>query len=294
MPSVERALGVMGFPLGHSLSPLMFDTALAELNLPYRFLAFEVPPERLGDAFLGIRALGIHGVALTIPHKEAVLSHLDELTEAARRIGAVNLVFREGDRLIGHNTDGAGFVRSLREEADLDPRGGRFLLLGAGGAARGIASELAAQGARALIIANRTLSRAQTLAGWVRKTFDSVDVRAVPLRGGEAESAATMADAVIQCTSLGLIRRDGEAEGSSPLDPGCLRPGQVVVDIVYRPLETPFLRAAGDRGAKTVGGLGMLVFQGAENFRIWTGAELPVEKVRKVMEAALLDEGGKG
>ena len=294
MPSVERALGVMGFPLGHSLSPLMFDTALAELNLPYRFLAFEVPPERLGDAFLGIRALGIHGVALTIPHKEAVVGHLDELTEAARRIGAVNLVFREGDRLVGHNTDGAGFVRSLREEADLDPRGGRFLLLGAGGAARGIASELAAQGARALIIANRTLSRAQTLAGWVRKTFDSVDVQAVPLRGAETESAATMADAVIQCTSLGLIRRDGEAEGSSPLDPGCLRPGQVVVDIVYRPLETPFLRAAGDRGAKTVGGLGMLVFQGAENFRIWTGAELPVEKVRKVMEAVLLDEGGKG
>lgn len=294
MPSVKRALGVMGFPLGHSLSPLMFDTALAELNLPYRFLAFEVPPERLGDAFLGIRALGIHGVALTIPHKEAVLSHLDELTEAARRIGAVNLVFREGDRLVGHNTDGAGFVRSLREEADLDPRGGRFLLLGAGGAARGIASELAAQGACALIIANRTLSRAQTLAGWIRKRFDSVDVQAVPLRGGEAESAATMADAIIQCTSLGLIRRDGEAEGSSPLDPGCLRPGQVVVDIVYRPLETPFLRAAGDRGAKTVGGLGMLVFQGAENFRIWTGAELPVEKVRKVMEAVLLDEGGKG
>ena len=267
MPSVERALGVMGFPLGHSLSPLMFDTALAELSLPYRFLAFEVPPERLGDAFLGIRALGIHGVALTIPHKEAV---------------------------VGHNTDGAGFVRSLREEADLDPRGGRFLLLGAGGAARGIASELAAQGARALVIANRTLSRAETLAGWVRKTFDSVDVQAVPLRGGEAERAATMADAVIQCTSLGLIGRDGEAEGTSPLDPGCLRPGQVVVDIVYRPLETPFLRAAGDRGAKTVGGLGMLVFQGAENFRIWTGAELPVEKVRKEMEAALLGEGGKG
>ncbi len=227
-------------------------------------------------------------MALTIPHKEAVIDHLDGLTESARRIGAVNLVFREGDRLIGHNTDGAGFVRSLREEADLDPQQRRFLLLGAGGAARGIALELAAEGAQTLVIANRTPARAEALADWVRKSFGSVDARPVRLRGGEAEDAAADSDAVIQCTSLGLIGHEGE---TLPLDPGCLRAGQVVVDIVYRPLETPFLRAARGRGAKTVGGLGMLVFQGAENFRIWTGCELPVEKVRRVMEAALLDEG---
>ncbi|MFQ5912795.1 MAG: shikimate dehydrogenase [Nitrospinota bacterium] len=293
MTSLERVLGVLGFPLGHSLSPLMYNPALAELELPYRFLAFEVRPEGLRDAMRGIRALGIHGVALTIPHKEAVLTHLDDLTEQARRIGAVNLVFRDGERLIGHNTDGAGFARSLREEGGMDPRGRRFLLLGAGGAARGIALELAAEGAAHLAIANRTLERAGALAEWVRKGFRSVRVQALPLRGGQVKAAAGEADAVIQCTSLGLMG-GGEEEDALPLDPGCLRPGQVVVDIVYRPLEPPFLRAARARGAKTVSGLGMLVFQGAENFRIWTGRELPVERVRAAMEAALASEGPQG
>ncbi|MBI2880431.1 MAG: shikimate dehydrogenase [Candidatus Tectomicrobia bacterium] len=292
MTSLVRALGVLGFPLGHTLSPLMYETALAELGLPYRFLAFEVPPERLGDAVLGIRALGIHGVALTIPHKEAVIAHLDGLTEEARRTGAVNLIFRDKGRLIGHNTDGAGFVRSLREEGDMEPRGRRFLLLGAGGAARGIALELAARGAAELTIANRTVARALALAEWVRKAFGSVRAEGVPLGGREAEAAAGGADAVVQCTPLGLMGHGGE-EGGLPLAPECLRRGQVVVDIVYRPLETPFLRAARARGARAVGGLGMLVFQGAENFRLWTGRELPVEKVRAAMEAALAAEGGR-
>ncbi|MFQ5691616.1 MAG: shikimate dehydrogenase [Nitrospinota bacterium] len=296
MTALVRALGVLGFPLGHTLSPLMYDTALTALGLPYRFLAFEVPPERLGAAVEGIRALGIHGVALTIPHKEAVMTHLDDLTETARRIGAVNLVYREEGRLVGHNTDGAGFVRSLREEGGMEPRGGRFLLLGAGGAARGIALELAAGGAAELVIANRTLPRAEALADWVRKSAGSVRARAVPLGGPEVEAAAADADAVVQCTSVGLAGRGGGGEGGGelPLRPDCLRAGQVVVDIVYRPLETPFLRAAGERGARTVGGLGMLVFQGAENFRIWTGHELPVEKVRAAMEASLAEEGGRG
>ena len=291
---MTRQIGLIGYPLSYSISPAFQQAALDHYSLPVRYLALPAPPEDLSTEVRRLRGEEYLGANVTIPHKERVMPLLDVIDSQAARVGAVNTVVKDRRGLVGHNTDGAGFVRSLREEADLDPRGGRFLLLGAGGAARGIASELAAQGACALIIANRTLSRAQTLAGWIRKSFDSVDVQAVPLRGGEAESAATMADAIIQCTSLGLIRRDGEAEGSSPLDPGCLRPGQVVVDIVYRPLETPFLRAAGDRGAKTVGGLGMLVFQGAENFRIWTGAELPVEKVRKVMEAVLLDKGGKG
>lgn len=293
MSPLEKTLGVLGFPLGHSLSPLMVNTALEELRLPYRLQAFEVRPDGLEDAVRGIRALGIHGVALTIPHKEAIIPFLDELSPDARRFGAVNLIERRGDRLIGHNTDGAGFVRSLREEGGIEPAGSGFLILGAGGGARGIAFELAARGASRLVIANRTLSRAVVLAESIRKTSPSVQVDAVPLDSEEVETAAPSLDAVIQCTSVGLGDYGGEG-ANLPLRPDCLRPEQVVVDIVYRPLFTPFIKAARARGAKVVGGLGMLVFQGAENFRIWTGAEMPIEKVRRVMEAALGGERGGG
>jgi shikimate dehydrogenase len=294
MTSFEKTLGVLGYPLGHTLSPLMYNTALTDLGLPYRFMAFEVSPDRLKEAIGGIRALGIHGVALTIPHKEAVLLYLDDLTDDARRMGAVNLIFREGDRLLGHNTDGAGFVRSLRKEGGCDPGGKRFLIIGAGGAARGIALELAAQNAARLAIANRTPARAEALAVSVREAFGEVQAESLALSGNGVAIAAQEADVVIQCTSLGLMARDpGERCKETeplPIDPQWLRPGQVVVDIVYRPLETPFLRAARDQGARTIGGLGMLIYQGAENFRYWTGHELPVERVRSVMEAELKGE----
>jgi shikimate dehydrogenase len=272
----------------------MYNTALADLGLPYKFMAYEVSPDHLKEAIEGIRALGIHGVALTIPHKEAVLPYLDDLTDDARRMEAVNLIFREGERLIGHNTDGAGFVRSLREEGGCDPDGKCFFLIGAGGAARGIALELAAQKASRVVIANRTPARAEALAASVREAFGAVHAEGLPLSGKGVEIAAKEADVVIQCTSLGLMARDPGARRKEtealPIDPRCLRPGQVVVDIVYRPLETPFLRAAHDQGARTVGGLGMLIYQGAENFRYWTGHELPVERVRSVMEADLRGE----
>lgn len=290
MLPLEKTLGVLGYPLGHSLSPLMINTALEELKLPYRLLPFEVPPDDLEDAVRGIRALGIHGFALTIPHKEAVIPFLDELSPDAQRAGAVNLVERLGDRLIGHNTDGAGFVRSLREDGGLGVAGCGFLILGAGGAARGIASELASLGASRLVIANRTLRRAISLAESIQKTSNGVQIDVVTLGSQEVEMAAGELDAVIQCTSLGLGGYGGDGKNISLLRADYIRPNQVVVDIVYRPLNTPFLRAASDRGAKVVGGLGMLVYQGAENFRIWTGAKMPVEKVRWVMEKALAEE----
>ena len=286
MPPLPRALGIFGYPLGHSLSPLMYETAIEHLHLSFRFQPYEVHPRDLPAAVQGIRALGIHGICVTIPHKETIPPLLDGLSEEAQRVGAVNLVYREGDRLVGHNTDGIGFIRSLREEGRLDPRGLRALLLGAGGAARAVAAQLSKEGVFSLTIANRTLARGQALAARVGGLSPGLNVQAISLGSRELAQAAVEADLIVNSTSLGLAYSEGGDEGL-PLSPQHIRPGQLVMDLVYNPLETPLLRLAKERGARTLGGLGMLVYQGAENFRIWTGSELPVGLVRLRMEAAL-------
>ena len=284
MPSLT--LGIFGYPLAHSLSPLMYETAIEHLHLSFRFQLYEVRPQDLPAAVQEIRTPGVHGVCVTIPHKETIAPLLDGLSEEAQRVGAVNLVHRDGDRLLGHNTDGIGFLRSLREEGRLDPRDRRVLLLGAGGAARAVASQLSQERVLSLTIANRTLARAQALAAQVEELSPGVKVQAVSLRGPEVAQAAKEADLIVNTTSLGLAHLKG-GDDALPLSPQHIRPTQVVMDLVYNPLETSLLRLAGERGARTLGGLGMLIYQGAENFRIWTGSELPVELVRPRMEAAL-------
>lgn len=261
-----RVAAVIGSPVTHSRSPAIHNAAFAALGLDWVYVAFEVAPGRGADAVAAVRSLGLGGLSVTMPHKLDVARAVDELSPAAAALGAVNTVVPAADgRVVGHNTDGDGFVDSLRAEG-VDPAGMAVALLGAGGAARSVAVALAAAGARSVVVVNRTEARAAEVAGLAG---------AVGRVGAAGDVAA--ADLVVNSTSVGM-----GAEGGLPCDPGLLSARQVVADLVYHPLETPLLVAAASLGAATVGGLGMLVHQAARQLTLWTGREAPIA----VMDAA--------
>ncbi len=263
-----RLAAVIGSPVRHSLSPAMHNAAFAELGLDWIYLAFEVAPGAVPAAFAGARALGLGGLSVTIPHKAAALAEVDEATDVARAVGAVNTVVAGDDRrLVGDNTDAGGFLASL-SDVGFDPGGRVCLVVGAGGAARAVVHALAGAGAAEVMVANRTPDRgegAAALAGAVGRVA-SVD-------------EVVRADLVVNATPLGL---SGSALDELPVDPALLRPGQLVLDLVPNPAITPLMRAARDAGCETAGGLGMLVHQGALAFEQWTGRPAP----RGVMRAA--------
>jgi shikimate dehydrogenase len=207
----------------------------------------------------GMRALGIEGLSVTMPHKADVVSALDKLSPTAEALGAVNTVTRQGDRLLGENTDGAGFLDALRLDEGFDPAGRRCLVLGAGGAARAVVLALAEAGAADIAVANRTESRA----------LEAVALAGAVGRIGVAADAAE-ADLIVNATSVGM------GDGLSPLDPATVSKGQFVVDLVYHPAVTPFVAGARAQGATAVNGLGMLIHQAAHAFRHWTGQEPPL------------------
>ena len=284
-----RVVGVIGWPVEHSLSPAMHNAALAEMDLNWVYLAFAVAPERVGAAVEAVRGLGLVGLNVTIPHKQAVVEYLDELDDAARALGAVNTIVRRNDRLMGHNTDGPGFLRSLEEEGH-SVAGGSVVVIGAGGAARSVAYAVARAGASALNILNRTEARAEEVALLAREGAQDVPVSTGPLTGGEAERAVVEADVVVDCTSVGMYPNVDEG----PVIPGeWLHEGQVVVDLTYNPRETTLLRAARRRGAAVVDGTGMLVHQGAISLQYWSGREAPVETMRRALLDALAQRQGQ-
>jgi shikimate dehydrogenase len=223
------------------------------------------------------------GANVTIPHKERVLPMLDGVDPQAATIGAVNTIVKEGRRLIGHNTDAGGFVRSLRERAGLEPRGKRVLLLGAGGAARAAAFGLAGEGIAALTIANRTVERAVSLATAVGEAVPRT--AAIPLDAAALKRALTAVDLVVNSTSLGMSH--GEDAGVTPLTADMVPEGALVYDMVYTPPITPLLTAAFEAGARTLGGLWMLVYQGAAAFELWTAKKAPIKVMYGAAETAL-------
>ena len=268
-------LGVIGHPVSHSGSPAMHNAALAVAGLDYVYVAFPVPPEGAAHVGRAMRHLGIRGLNVTVPHKQAVLPGLDEVAPEARAIGAVNTIDHRDGRLVGHNTDAYGVLASLRE-GGLERLPPKVALLGAGGAAQAVLYALLSRPeVEEVLLLNRTVSRAEALAA-------SLDgggrVRAAPL----AETArAREAGLVINATSIGM---EPEA-GVSPLGGGSvLHDGMVVLDIVYKPLRTLLLRQAAAAGARALDGLGMLVHQGARAFEIWTGARPPVDVMRRAIE----------
>jgi len=267
----SRIVGVMGDPIAHSLSPQLHNAAFDAMGVDWVSVAFPVPAGRGADALGAMRALGIAGLSVTMPHKGDACAAVDEMSDVARRLGAVNCVTRRGEVLVGDSTDGAGLLESLRRACGFDPGGRRCLVVGAGGAARAVVLALADAGASEVVVVNRTSERARqaaALAGGVGRVGSAADV-------GEAEL-------VVQATSVGMARPGGEggadgAGGALPVDAAGLHGGQVVVDLVYHPLRTPLLRVAAERGAQAVSGLGMLVHQAARALEIWTGEAVPVE-----------------
>ena len=280
---MDRHLGVLGYPLSHSISPAFQQAALDYHGLPITFHAWSVPPEGLADRVAGLRELEMLGANVTVPHKEAVGGLLDRIDSSARTVGAVNVIAREDRMLVGYNTDVRGFIKSLKDRAGFDPRAARVLLLGAGGAARAAAFGLVGEGIASIAIANRTVERARSLADELNGRPGSVPAVGLPM--GEVGEAATHATLIVNSTSAGMS--SGDARGSSPLGADQIPTGALVYDMVYNPPETPLMVSARRAGARAVGGLWMLIHQGAAAFEIWTGRNAPVEVMHRAAAKAL-------
>ena len=279
---MTKRLGIIGYPIGHSISPIFQQAALDALGIDATYEKWEVTPEGVGDFVNGLRAPDSWGINITLPHKQAVIPFLDEVDEWATAAGAVNTIVNHDGRLTGHNTDGPGFLRALLVETGYDPKGTRALILGAGGAARGILLALARGGVDSLVIANRTMERAETLAKLAIE--NEVKSEAIPIAGNVLIKTAASADLIVNCTSVGMSH--GPDEQGTPLTAAQIPASAIVNDVVYTPLETPLLREAAAAGATALGGLHMLVYQGVLSFQMWTGQEAPAD----VMLAAATKE----
>lgn len=262
----QQLFGVLGHPVAHSLSPVLHNWAFRELSLPAVYLAFDKAPEELDEFLRAVRALPVAGLSVTIPHKVAVLDALDGVSDLARRVGAVNTLYWGGGKLLGENTDIAGFLEPLR---DLGQVPGSALVLGAGGAARAVLAGLLDLGVPRIGLSNRTPDKAATLAA-------EFGVGAVPWE--HRQDAA--AELVVNTTPLGMA---GERQGLSPWADICLSPSQVAYDLVYNPQTTRFLADAANMGCRTIDGLSMFVAQARAQFRLWTGRDFPALPARRLL-----------
>jgi shikimate dehydrogenase len=276
--SLQEIVCVFGQPVAGNPTQFMMERAFEQAGLDWRYLTLEVAPEDLADAMKGLRAMGFRGANLTIPHKVAVIPLLDSLTPAADIVGAVNCIFRDGEKLCGENTDGKGFLESLKPT--IDPAGKMAVILGAGGASRAISVELALAGAAEIQIVNRSAERGEPLVNQLRERCH-VQAEFVPWKG-DFQVPAT-ARIVINATSIGL----NDANARVPVSKDSLVSGMVVADVIFNPARTRFLRDAESRGCTTLDGLGMLVNQAAINFRIWTGVEPDIGTMRDALEEFL-------
>ncbi len=267
-----QVCAIIGDPLDHTVSPAMHNAAFDFLGLDFVYVPCLVTREALPGAIEGIRALGIRGLNVTIPHKVEVMSLLDDVDTLARDVGAVNTILNRDGVLKGYNTDASGFWRALLA-ANIEPQQKKIALLGAGGAARAIAFILADKGAD-LIILNRSLDKAQRLANLISATFRK-DVMAIELTQENLQKPLSEAEIIVNATSVGMYPGD-----DTPVPMRFLRPESLVIDIIYNPSKTRLLADAEKRGAKTINGIEMLVWQGAMAFEIWTGKPAPIAVMR--------------
>lgn len=280
-----RLYGIFGHPITHSLSPLMHALAFQHHGLDCLYVPFAVPPESLALAVAGAVALGVRGFNVTLPHKEAILPLLHEVSVEASFVGAVNTVCVDTGRTTGYNTDGAGFMQPLHS-LELSLPNMPVCVLGAGGAARAITMALLQRGCTRLTVTNRTYERSERLVQALQERFSRVSLQAIPW--AQAAQIAQQSTLIVNATAVGLHH------GQEALLPAtCFRANQVVYDIVYRPLYTPLLQTAQRCGATIITGLDMLIGQGAEAFRLWTGLPFPVDAVRQKLHALLQAEGAR-
>ncbi len=279
--------GVISAPGKKSLSPVFQQAAFDHLGLAVKYQHWPTPASGLDTRVGGLRAAGVLGANVTIPHKEACLPLVDELDPLVRRVGALNTIVNRDGTLRGYNTDAEGFLRALRE-AGFEPRGCTAAIAGAGGAARAVVVALAEAGAARIIIVNRTLERAERLVSDLGATATPAQLVAAPDSRESWEMTAGEAGLLVNCTSLGSAGTP--EEDRSPMPSDLIRSQTLVYDLVYQPAETRLIRDAREAGARACGGLPMLIYQGAASFKLWTGKEAPVDIMFKAAEAALAAE----
>lgn len=280
-----KYLGVIGHPLKQSLSPVFQQAALDQLGLDIVYEAWPTPEDGLAARIAELRAPSVLGANVTIPHKEAAVPMMDELDELARKVGALNTIANRDGRLHGYNTDVEGFLRALREDAGFQPNGRRVLVAGAGGAARAVVVALVEVGVSSVTVINRTFARATKLIGDLQPIAGETQLHALPDMYTSWAASAVGCDLLVNCTSAGSAGTAEERESPVPTD--VIHAGALVYDLIYRPAETVLMRAARKRGAQVIGGLPMLIYQGAASFQIWTGREAPVDAMLEAARRAL-------
>lgn len=284
---MTKRLGIIGYPIGHSISPIFQQAALDHIGIDATYEKWEITPESVGDFIDSLREPDTLGINITLPHKQAVVPLLDEVDEWATAAGAVNTIVNKDGRLTGHNTDGPGFLQALLAETGYEPKGTRALILGAGGSARGILLALLGGGVNSIVIANRTLERAVDLAQLSKS--NGIASEAIAISGDAIDEAAASADLIVNCTSLGMSH--GPDEHRSPLSVMQIPSTAIVNDLVYTPMLTPILKAATEAKATTLGGLHMLVYQGALSFKMWTNHDAPVDVMLEAATREMISRG---
>jgi len=275
---LSELIALFGQPVAENPTQYMHEQAFASLGLQWRYITMQVPAEKLADAIVGLRAMNFAGANCTIPHKVVVIPHLDSLTETAQKIGAVNTIVRQTDgSLLGENTDGKGFIQAVAE-AGMDLRGVHATIFGAGGAARAIGVELAVAGASFITLVNRTQEKGDRLAAHINS---NTGVTTVACAWDENCAIPAGTQLVVNATSIALAPN---VKDLVPIDYGTITPDMLVCDVIPNPPDTPFLQRARAQGAKTLDGLGMLVYQGAIAFQLWTGHDAPTDVMRAALE----------
>lgn len=281
-----RILGVIGDPVAHSLSPAMHNLALEAAGLNWRYLPFHIKAEDLPQAVRGLAAAGVVGFNATIPHKEALVPLMHSLDETAQLIGAVNTVsMDESGRMTGYNTDGYGFIAALAENGVPAVAGMRVVVLGAGGASRAVLVALLQGGVKELVVANRTVSRAEAVLAPLKARFPGTTCRVVPL--GMEDLPLAGCDLLVNTTSIGLYGVGAEDPFAMEHLVAALGDHAAVMDAVYAPGGTALIRAAKERGLKYADGLAMLIHQGARAYTHWTGRDMPIDRVRTHLRAMM-------
>ena len=276
--------GIFGYPVEHTFSPGMHNAAFAKIKRDACYVPFAVAPADLKNAVRAIVPLGFCGLNITIPHKETIIPFLDDLTDDARMIGAVNTIEVARGKLIGHNTDGRGFLRSLREETGFSPKGKTILMVGSGGAARAVGFNLALSGAQTIVLCDLDTVKASKLGRDIQR---KTDTRVMIVKPEGLVKKALIAECIINATPLGL-----KAGDPLPIPRHVIQKDHLICELVYNPLWTPLLKAARSAGAKTLSGIGMLLYQGVIAFEIWTGGKAPVN-VMKTALAGQIEQRGK-
>ena len=291
---MTQFIGVIGYPLKHSVSPDFQQAALDYYKLDIHYEAWEVKAADLPSAINRLRQPQNLGANITVPYKETTLPLIDEVDDFAGRVGAVNTVVSRHGKLLGFNTDAHGFIKALRDDANFEPENKRVVILGAGGAARAVGFALLEEKVSYLIISNRTLTKAKSLAGSLAKHAAnnkiSAEIAAVPWQSSKLTASVESCQLIVNCTSLGMWSSSYEEE--SPLESNLIPKDALVYDLVYNPSETHLLRMARKAGASTIGGLPMLVYQGAASFKMWTGREAPLDIMFSAAKQALTKIGG--